>query len=228
MAIHSVTEQLWLPSFEAASKPTDRLFFAIFPDHAAAHHIAQLARRLHNKYRLQGEPVQTKRFHVSLYHLGDYFHLPQDVVARAKEAASSIAMRSFELGFDCVANFSGRRVGPERPRSHPLVLRANEGVAEATALRQALISTIGKGDFPPKTRTIYTPHLTLLYDERRTPEHLVETIRWTVREFVLVHSLIGQARHVLLERWPLSDRFPVRSVSLPLIEAHHDRWGRKT
>jgi 2'-5' RNA ligase len=31
----------------------------------------------------------------------------------------------------------------------------------------------------------------------------VEPIRWTVREFVLVHSLLGQTRHVPLARWSL-------------------------
>ena len=49
----------------------------------------------------------------------------------------------------------------------------------------------------------YTPHLTLLFDERRVVERGVEPIGWTVRELVLVRSLHGQARHVALGRWPL-------------------------
>jgi 2'-5' RNA ligase len=215
MAVHVEPEQLWLPRFEAASKPTDRLFFAIFPDHVAAQHIAQVARRLHNKYRLQSEPLQTKRFHVSLCHLGDYFDLPQDVVARAKEAASSVTVQSFELGFDRAANFSGRHVDPESRRTHPHVLHANEGVAEITALQRALASAIAQAGLSPRVRMNYTPHLTLLYGERRMPEDFIETIRWSVREFVLVHSLLGKTQHVLLGRWPLSGRYPVRSASSP-------------
>lgn len=49
----------------------------------------------------------------------------------------------------------------------------------------------------------YTPHVTLLYDDRSVAEQAVETICWTAREFVLVHSLIGQTLHVPLARWPL-------------------------
>ena len=48
-----------------------------------------------------------------------------------------------------------------------------------------------------------TPHVTLLYDDVLVEERAVEPIRWTVREFVLVHSLLGQTRHVPLARWPL-------------------------
>jgi 2'-5' RNA ligase len=60
MAVDSVPEQLWLPRFEAASKPTDGLFFAILPDEATAGRIAELARSLKNKYRLQGKPLLPK------------------------------------------------------------------------------------------------------------------------------------------------------------------------
>jgi len=48
-----------------------------------------------------------------------------------------------------------------------------------------------------------TPHLTLLYDARRVDEQPIDPIRWTVREFVLVHSLLGQTRYIPLGKWPL-------------------------
>ena len=132
MAVHFVPEQLWLPRFEAASKPTDGLFFAIFPDEATARRIAQLARSLKNKYRLQGKLLLPKRFHVSLYHLGDYFGLPQDAIAQAEEAASAITLLPFEVGCDCVISFAGRNADPERDNC-PIVLRATKGAAELTA-----------------------------------------------------------------------------------------------
>jgi len=49
----------------------------------------------------------------------------------------------------------------------------------------------------------FTPHVTLLYDGRVVTERLVEPIRWTVREFVLVRSLLGKTRHIVIGRWPL-------------------------
>jgi hypothetical protein len=45
-------------------------------------------------------------------------------------------------------------------------------------------------------------------DWTKIAEQFVETVGWSVREFVLVHSLLGQTRHVLLARWPLQERCP--------------------
>ena len=49
----------------------------------------------------------------------------------------------------------------------------------------------------------WMPHITLLYDGRGIGEHVVEPVRWTVKELVLVHSLLGQSRYIPLGRWSL-------------------------
>ncbi len=209
MAVGSVPEQLWLPRFEAASEPTDRLFVAILPDEATARRIAQLARLLKSKYRLQGKPLFPKRFHVSLYHLGDYFGLPQDAIARAEEAASTITLLPFELGCDRVISFSGRNADLQRD-NYPIVLRATEGVAELTALRQRLAVAMGKAGIKSPGNTRFTPHVTLLYDRPHEISVLVDSIRWTVRELVLVHSLLGKTQYELKRLISAPSRRPAR------------------
>ena len=47
------------------------------------------------------------------------------------------------------------------------------------------------------------PGMTLLYGDREIKEEAIEPIDWTVREFVLVHSLLGRNRYSALARWPL-------------------------
>ena len=56
----------------AAKNPTDRLFFALFPDAEAAMQIAGLARSLREEHGLHGQPLREDRLHVTLHHLGDY------------------------------------------------------------------------------------------------------------------------------------------------------------
>jgi RNA 2',3'-cyclic 3'-phosphodiesterase len=211
MAVPFVREQLWLPRFEAAAKPTDGLFFAIFPDDAAGRRIAQLARTLKSKYRLQGEPILPKRFHVSLYHLGDYFGLPQDAIARAEEAASAITLAPFEIGWDRVISFAGRNADPERDNC-PIVLRAADGVAELTALRQRLAAAMERAGIKSPRNTRFTPHITLLYDRPHEISVPVDSIRWTVRELVLVHSLLGKTRYELKRLTSAPARIPARSA----------------
>ena len=92
-----VPGQLSLTGFDAPSRPTDRLFFAIFPDATAAARIAQLAQHLRDEHGLKGRPLATERFHITLHHLGDYVGLPQSVVAAAGDAAVAVAMPPFEV-----------------------------------------------------------------------------------------------------------------------------------
>jgi 2'-5' RNA ligase len=54
----------------------------------------------------------------------------------------------------------------------------------------------------------FTPHMTLLYDHRSIDMRPVEPVRWKVREFVLIRSLVGQHKHDCLGRWELKQENP--------------------
>jgi 2'-5' RNA ligase len=190
-------EQSFLPGFEAAPRPTDRLFFAIYPDAAAAAQIARLAQQLRAEHGLQGKPLKPERFHVTLHHLGDYAGLPQDLVAAACGAAAGVAAAPFDITFDRAASFTSA------PRNRPFVLRGDGGLAALVAFQQSLGEALKKTVLGRWTKPGFTPHVTLLYDDRSIPEQAVPPVAWTAHEFVLVHSLIGQTLHVPLARWPL-------------------------
>jgi 2'-5' RNA ligase len=189
-------EQSSLPGFDPAPKPTDRLFFAIFPDAEAAARIAALARQLQLAHGLKGQPLQTARLHVTLHHLGDFAGVPPDTVARACDAALAVAMPPFDVSFDRAASF-------RKPRNCPFVLQGSEGVAAVTAFQQALGAAMKNVGLARSVESRFTPHVTLLYDDRCVAEQAIEPVAWTAREFVLVHSLIGRSLHVPLGRWPL-------------------------
>ena len=192
-------EQASLPGFDPAPKPTDSLFFAILPDAHAASRIALLAEQLRSEHGLTGRTIQIDRFHVTLQHLGNYAGLPPDLLAMAGEVGVSVAnaMPPFELAFDRAESFS------TAPRNRPLVLRGGDGLAALTAFQQALGTAAKKTRLGRWVKPGYTPHLTLLYDDRSVAPQAVDTITWTAQELVLVHSLLGPSRHTHLARWPL-------------------------
>ena len=195
-----MSEQLSLAGFETAPQPTDRLFFAIFPDADAAARIARLARHLRGEHALRGRPLATERFHITLHHLGDYAGLPQDVVGVAAEAATTVATPEFNVVFDRVLSFSGR------PGNRPFVLHGDDGLVALTAFQQALGWALRKAGLGRWVAPSFTPHVTLLYDDISVAERSIEPLDWTVREFALVHSLLGRTRHIPLARWPLQKR----------------------
>jgi 2'-5' RNA ligase len=180
-----------------ALRPTDRLFFAVFPDAAAASAVERLAHRLRAAHGLQGRPLPIERFHVTLHFLGDHAGLPADIVAAATQAAASLVARPFEVVFDRAASFSRRQ------HRKPFVLLGREGVAALSAFQRTLGEALVRVGLARRIEPRFTPHLTLLYDDQAVPEQPVEPVRWTVSEFVLVHSLLGRTRHLPLGRWPL-------------------------
>ena len=178
--------------FEAPA--TDGLFFALFPDAGAAQQLARTAQQLCIRHRLFGRVLAPERFHVSLLGFGAHAGVPPDLVAGAAEAAAAIAASPFDVSFDRAVSFLGKQ--------RPLVLCSGDDVPALIALQRTLgqaVQAQGLGRAKPQ----YTPHVTMLYDERAVEDHAIEPVRWTVREFVLVHSLRGQGQYVPLGRWPL-------------------------
>jgi 2'-5' RNA ligase len=107
-------------------------------------------------------------------------------VARAGE----IPMPSFRVGFDRLMSFA----------NGALVLTGDASTVGMEVLQQRLSDSL---DDTPRPARRYTPHVTLLHDGRHIEAEPVEPIAWTVREVVLVHSLVGHTTHRHIARIPL-------------------------
>lgn len=201
-------EQLSLPGFEfdplqksrkptpRNSKPTDGFFFALMPNERSADAFDRLAWQKHNKFGLSGWPLAKHRFHSTLLPLGGYFGQPEGLVEVSCQVAATIERTGFDLQFDRVGSYA------RKGDAAPLVASLGGGLAGFMGLQQALRDGFGALGFKPP---LYTPHVTLLYDHRHVEPHAIEPISWTVREFVLIHSLIGRSQHIVLGRWSLLD-----------------------
>lgn len=186
---------------------TDRLFFAIFPPAATAAQVYSLQQDLRVRHGLWGRALAMSRLHVTLCHLGDYAGgLPQAILERAHEAAGRISAPAIEVTFDRALSFAGRE------RNRPFVLRSSEGAPAVQGFQRELgkamaLSGLGKFVRP------YTPHMTLLYDSNDVAEQPIDPVTWQCTEFRLIHSMLGQTRHVTLGSWQL------QPASTPLLAA---------
>jgi 2'-5' RNA ligase len=171
--------------------PTDRLFLAVLPDGETSARIAEKSRHLRLSHGLTGKGVRPEHLHVTLCHVGDSVGLPPNVVDEVKERAARVTMPSFRVCFDRAESF----------RNGALVMRGDDGVIGLDVLQQRLSDAL---DDEPRRARAFTPHVTLLRDRHLVPEQRIEPIEWTVREIVLVHSLLGRTTHRHLARWPLT------------------------
>ena len=186
-----------------STKPTDRLFFALFPSEEAIPQIVKTSQQLRDEHGLTGKSLSNDRLHVTLHHVGDYAGgLPSGLVEAAREAASKVVMTAFDVTFNRAMSFLGR------PKNKPFVLRGNEssqdGLAALMAFQKAFYLAMCRAGLQgPRANAKFAPHVTLMYDDQSVKEQAVEPISWSAHDFVLVHSLLGQTKHIHLGRWPL-------------------------
>lgn len=179
--------------FGASQK--DRIFFACLPDAAGAARIHALAGRLAGETGFEGTLILPERLHVTLFHLGDWAVLPEEIVRLARAAAAEVALAPFDVAFvraESLRNSTG---------VYPFVLTGD--VAPWRGLRDALGAALKRTGLGGATQGEFKPHVTLLRDEIRAAPVKIEPVVWTVADFVLVHSLLGKTTHVHLGRWKL-------------------------
>lgn len=180
-------------------RPTDRLFFAVRPDAETMDAICRARRELCERTGLAGADVPPEQLHVPLLRIADYVVPPtaEDIDAILREAGT-VEMLAFRVSFGRVKSLA----------RGALVLTAGRGGATLEKLSTRLRDALS----PPGTesRRAVPPHMTLMKSETILRARRVEPIAWTVREVVLVHSLLGKATHRVV------GRLPVRGRQLPL------------
>lgn len=192
-----MAEQLSLDGIGAPPAPTDRLFFALLPDDYAATQADRFRHRLATERGLAGKLVRAEHLHVTLHHLGDHAGVPNHLVEQAGAVAECLVAAPFEAEFTGVMSF--QRHG----RTPVLVLCGSEGLTALTSFQRSLGVAMIKGGLGAWVDKNFTPHMTLAYEPQLVERHDIRPIAWMVNELVLVHSLLGQTRHVVLGRWPL-------------------------
>jgi 2'-5' RNA ligase len=197
--VQIVPEQLVFQGFEhqLLHEPTDGLFLAVVPPASMADRISNLIPELRARHGLRGEPLSPRRLHVTLHYLGSYNGLPRKLMETVCAAAPAVSMPPFEISFDRALSFTSRK------KARPFVLRAGGDVIPLLGLHRAVGEAITRAGLGRWVTRHFTPHMTLLYDRRLVDEHPIESLGWTVTDFVFVHSLVGQGVHNHLARWPL-------------------------
>lgn len=176
----------------------DALYFAILPDPEIASLSLELASDLRRQYGFSTKPRQSDLSHVTLYTIRFFRGQPEEAAFAAMQAASTVRKPSFQVVFDRAVSFGN---GDNRP----LVLWCREGNTELRALHRELDDAMRLTGFANDDGKKFEPHMTLLYRGHFIPEVILDKpVTWTVRDFVLIHSLQGEGEHKHLCYWLLN------------------------
>lgn len=171
------------------------VYFAFKPEPDVTGRAVSIGSRLRAKHGLMGR-VSPAVLHMTICPIGSRPELSDEYIDAACKVAGSLVAEPFEMILDRVRTYPN---GQERL---PLVAFADNDVARAALFRHALIADLRRGGVIVR-RKLSKLHMTLLYDRCIVAEEIIDPIRWIVRNFVLVHSIRGEGRHVLLGQWPL-------------------------
>src|SRR6266567_3463610 len=181
--VHRPEQLSFAPEFDI--RPRHHLFFGIWPDVGATSRLARLMGQLRHDKIMPGRPVDPDRLHVTLHRLGVFAdQIPASLIPTAGAAAATVKTQPFDVAFD--------RVGGTRGL---FLLRASDGPVALRAFRQTLSAALIRAGLRHRVDSAFSPHVTLSYDFSDVPERPVDPIRWTVQQFVLIESLLGEHRH---------------------------------
>ncbi len=168
------------------------------PTSEAASEALEIAQAYRHARSLSAPSRPRELLHVTLNGIGAYRRLPQDIVFGAEQVAATVRARPFELVLDEVMSFRH----PGEPQAFAICGRQeNEALLD---LRRQIQEGLYEAGLPYNLGGHLTPHMTLLYDRKTVlPEKLDRPVSWSVREFLLIHSVYGKGEHNVVGRWPL-------------------------
>ena len=169
-----------------------KFFYALSPGKEAAAMAFSTGRHLKRQNGLAGKSVKQENLHVTLFPFWAGNEPPADLAEIASAHAQTIMKQPFRVSFDMAMSF-------RRKNGFCLVLGDTGGASGIYDLQRQLVirfqSVIRAGSL--------TPHMTLLYTDTFVEKQPVEPVRWTAREFVLIHSFVRSGRHEIEAHWPL-------------------------
>lgn len=190
--------QMSLDGFEPKSTRLYNLFLALMPDEHAASHAQALAMRLGQAQGVSVKAARTARFHVTLFHVGNFLdEVPADTLRATKVVAQSMVAAPFNVAFDEVGSFKGK------PGRLPVVLlgATSPGLMQFQAELDQKMKRAGLTHGEHHRQ--FTPHLTLFYGRSPLQVQTIDPIAWRARDFVLIRSIVGEGVYIEEGRWPL-------------------------
>jgi 2'-5' RNA ligase len=191
----------WRPRPPTSELRRGALYLMLKPDEQAGRQAQALAIELKARRRLRGWPTDWDRLHITLAALE---WLDVEILDAVSLALAGLSMPPFVVAFDRMLSF--RSGGATRP----LVLLGDDGVFGVRLLHAEIEDRLARAGVRFVRGVGSTPHLTLFRDRAEIPETFVGPVAWTVREILLILSIVEERRHIVLDRWPLWEPTPGR------------------
>lgn len=173
-------------------KPSQRVFFALWPDDATRETIDGFTRDA--VAACGGHPIAPENFHMTLRFIG---HADAGAMSRMRKAAERVRTEPLRFKLDQLGFW---------PEPAVFWLGCRKATDPLLRLVVNLNTELGSEGFLVETRP-FKPHVTLARSAHHAPESaLLESVEWVSDKFVLVGSRTDEdgATYTVLDEWPLA------------------------
>jgi 2'-5' RNA ligase len=170
--------------------PCHRLFFALKPPVPEARRIGQVRDCL----GLAERGVADDRLHMTMGITGDHARMADAIVTKLPAIGDTVSGEASAVTLDRLSG-SMRSVAL-RPSRRPPALASVQGQ------NQRLLDYWGLA----REGWSFSPHVTLLYRTGQPFQTPIPPRGWQADELFLVHSVVGETRHILIDRWKIAPR----------------------
>ncbi len=191
MALYPLESRGGLISIE----PEDNVFFAVLLQNASRDQAWAVANSRWFSHGRAGYRVPKSCLHITLGGLARGAGLTPRLLSSAMAAADRVRMRAFLVSLNRVEAWGGP--------SRPTVVTGEEGTIGLRYLNERLRIAVSAARLGLRWAANYTPHLTLLRGGPDSGIAYIEPITWTVCDFALIQSHVGEGRYTTLRRWNL-------------------------
>jgi 2'-5' RNA ligase len=184
--------------FRAEEPQFHRLMFAFLPNDVERQSTVAAGRAVCEAERI-GTPIREHLVHATLLVLLDVDTLSEaliDIYAAIGDTIAAQGFGEFKLVFDRASR------NPQSKGLPPLVLVSKQGRKTFKAMQDIAVANLAKLGLPRPPHGRSKPHTTLLYGDGKV-DRAIEPVIWNMKEFALVHSLVGLSEHIVLKRWKL-------------------------
>ena len=149
------------------------------------------------RYRQVGDSVVADpRLHLTLAVTPLTDHFNPMIAERMRAIGARVSLDPFTASLDSICCWRGDN------GKGAIVLRPSNGAQAMRNLSRALAQPLARcGQLCAGWQ--FNPHATLLYGRTAPFETDVAPVRWNADTFVLIHSLVGETRHLEYGRWRL-------------------------
>ncbi len=189
------------PGLSGIEPPMDgkvrHLFFALIPDESVVAQIEIAIATIAKSNAAFGRKIKPHRQHMTLVYIDTFGIFPENVIRKATAAADRVVADAFDLTLDNAGSFPSGDI--------PWWIGCKDAPTNLAMLHEKLVEGLHFARQKFRGANAFVPHVSISRSNADVLQPVsIAPIRWRVREFFLIESIVNEPEYNVLRKWTLT------------------------